>query len=273
MGIYGWVLWAAVTAAAPTDSVGGTHASANDSADDSADVAEEPEGGLGVSPIELIPRLEVREAFQRLPNDVSFHDTTVEIDIQFLRRILLRYQLPYRVIETPKGQFAGAGDLQLAAIGILASTPTYLLGLIGGAVLDTATQPALGMGKQQVFFGGGAAGKPRRWSLAYGVVQEQLSVGGDSTRPDINQLALQLGDVLFGKQFNWLRVELDQTFDLPKATPRTFGTLEVGSLLVGRVAMFVRGGTQLIGQRELEYSVTGGVRYLFRLTTSRPAGQ
>ena len=140
-------------------------------------------------------------------------------------------------------------------------------------MLDSATQPTLGMGKQQVFFGGGAAGKPRRWSLVYGVVQEQLSVGGDSTRPDIDQLALQLGNILFGKQFNWLRVELDQTFDFPRATARTFGTLEAGSLLVGRVGLFVRGGTQLVGQRELEYSVTGGVRYLFRLGTSRPAGQ
>jgi hypothetical protein len=272
MSIFGWVLWAAAVAAAPTDSVGGTRTSA-DAADDSADVAAEPEGGLGISPIELIPRLELRESFQRLPNDVSVHDTTVEIDIQFLRRILLRYQLPYRVIETPKGQFAGAGDLQLAALGILASTPSYLLGLIGGAVLDSATQPTLGMGKQQVFFGGGAAGKPRRWWLVYGVVQEQLAVGGDRARADINQLAAQLGNIFFGKQFNWLRVELDQTFDLPAATARTFGTLEAGSLLVGRVAMFVRGGTQLIGQRELEYSVTGGVRYLFRLTTSRPAGE
>jgi hypothetical protein len=266
MGIYGWVLWAAVTAAAPTDGAGGAQ-------NDSPDVAAEPEEGLGVSPIELIPRLELRETFQRLANDVSVHDSTVEIDIQFLRRILLRYQLPYRVLETPKGQLAGAGDLQLGAIGILASTTSYLLGVIGGAVLDTATQPALGMGKQQVLFGGGAAGKPRRWWLVYGVVQEQLSVGGSSARADVNQLQLQLGNVLFGKQFNWLRVELDQTFDFPRATARTFGTLEVGSLLVGRVAMFVRGGTQLIGERELEYTVVGGVRYLFRLGTSRPAGQ
>jgi hypothetical protein len=265
MGIFGCLLWAAVTAAATMDSGGAEH-------EDSPDVAEEPEGGLGVSPIELIPRLELRESFQRLANDVSIHDTTAEIDIQFVRRILLRYQVPYRVIETPKGQAAGVGDLQLGALGVVVSTPTYLLGLIGGAVLDTATQPALGAGKQQVVFGGGAAGKPRRWWLVYGVVQEQLSVGGSSARADVNQLALQLGNILFGKQFNWLKVELDQTFDFPHGTARTFGTLETGSLLIGRVGLFVRGGTQLIGQRELEYTVVGGVRYLFRLGTSRPAG-
>jgi len=48
------------------------------------------------------------------------------------------------------------------------------------------------------------------------------------------------------------------------------GTLEVGSLLIGRVGLFVRAGTQLLGQRQIDYSLTGGIRYLFRLEKGRP---
>ena len=43
--------------------------------------------------------------------------------------------------------------------------------------------------------------------------------------------------------------------------------LEVGRLLVGRVGMFMRAGTQALGPRQLDYSVEVGVRYLFRLGT------
>ena len=34
---------------------------------------------------------------------------------------------------------------------------------------------------------------------------------------------------------------------------------------VGRVALFVRGGTQLLGPRQIDYFLDVGVRYLFRL--------
>jgi hypothetical protein len=44
-------------------------------------------------------------------------------------------------------------------------------------------------------------------------------------------------------------------------------------LLIGRIGLFMRAGTQLAGQRQLDYSVTGGVRYLFRLEKSRPQPQ
>jgi hypothetical protein len=138
-------------------------------------------------------------------------------------------------------------------------------------VLNTASQPQLGSGKPQVFLGGGAAIKPYRWWLCYGILQQQFSVGGDDTRPDINQFAARIGSILFGKQYNWLKLDLDTTVDFPgSVSGRLFGTVETGSLVIGRVGLFVRGGSQLVGQRQLEYTVSGGVRYLFRLETARP---
>jgi len=234
------------------------------------DVAEEPQGGAGVTPIEIVPRLELRHSFQRLQNGVALHETTTEMDIQFVQRLLLRLQIPYRTLETPAGQVSGPGDIQLGILAIVDSSAKYLVALLGGIVLDSATQPVLGTGKQQPYVGGGAAIKLARWILAYGVVQEQWSVGGDSSRPKINQLTGDLGAVVFGRQYNWLKVDLFPTVSFPGgASGQLSGLLEAGSLLIGRVGLFVRVGTQLAGDRQLDYSVAGGIRYLFRLSKGK----
>jgi len=240
------------------------------SPDNTGDVAEEPVGGAGVSPIEIIPKIEVRESYVRLDSGAPVHDTVAEIDIQFLRRLLLRYEVPYQIVGTPSGQVSGIGDIQLTALGILMSTSDRVVAVILGVVLDTATQPPLGSGKQQIVFGAGGGIKPRPFWIAYGVLQEQISVAGSSARPDVNQLQAQLGSILFGKQYNWIRLELDPLVDFSKAEGQLFGTLEVGSLLIGRVGLFVRAGTQLLGQRQIDYSLIGGIRYLFRLEKGRP---
>ena len=182
-------------------------AGSNEEADD---VAQEPEGGAGVSPIEIIPRIELRHSTVQLKNGPSIHDTTAEIDIQFVRRLVLRYQAPRRTVSSPEAQISGIGDVQVDAIGILDTTPHRLLALLAGTVLDTATAPPLGTGKYQLSFGGGAALKPRPFWIAYAVAQEQFSVGGDDARPDINTLVIRLGSVLFGRQYNWLKLDADR---------------------------------------------------------------
>ena len=237
-----------------------------------AEIAEEPAGGTGVSPVELIPRLELRQAYTKLEGGVATHDTTLEVDIEFLRRLLLRYQVPARLLETPAGQVSGIGDVQVTLIGIIASNARAVGAVIAGGVLNTATQPTLGAGKQQLELGLGAAFKPYRWWLAYAVAQDQFSVAGDAARPNINQLATDFGSVLFGKQYNWLKVDVNTTIDFrSNSGGRVYGLGEVGSLVIGRVGLFARAGTQLVGPRLVDYQMAAGVRYLFRLETSRPA--
>jgi hypothetical protein len=254
-----------VPAAAPTQA---TAAAAED--DDEATAAE-PKGGEGVSPVEIIPKVELREAFTKLEGGVSVHDSTAQMDIQFLRRVLLRCQIPARVMETPAGQVAGFGDTQFTLIGIVASNARAVAGLIAGAELNTATQPSLGTGKTQVILGAAAAYKPYRFWLAYLVAEDEFSVAGDSARASINQLTGDLGSILFGKQYNWLKLDLTTTVDFPRATVgRLYGQLEVGSLVVGRVGLFFRTGTQLAGPSLVDYTVVAGVRYLFRLEMGKP---
>jgi hypothetical protein len=234
--------------------------------DDESDISSlEPNRGAGASPVELIPRLEIRQSFVAVGHGVSLHDTTTEIDIQFLDRVLLRYEGTLRVLAMPSSQTSGFGDARIQAITILASSRRYVAGLLTGAVLDTASRPELGAGKQQVFFGAGGAAKPFRWWLPYLVVEEQISVGGDAKRPDVNQLTVDAGSIVFGKGQTWYKLDAEPIVDFNAGAARLFGELEVGRLLFRKVGLFMRTGTQLAGARQVDYSFEVGARYLFRL--------
>ena len=224
----------------------------------------------GVAPVELIPRLELRQSFAKLEGGASVHITTTEIDIGFAGRVLLRYEGEIRVISSPTaGQISGFGDARVSAIGLIASAPRYVAVVIAGGVFNTASQPPLGDGKQQLVLGGAAAVSPVRWWLPYLIVQEEVSVAGDSARPDINQLVGRLGNIVFGPGFTWYKLDLDGLLDFQRDAGQLFGRLEAGSLLVGRTGLFIRAGTQLAGTRQLDYSMEVGIRYLFRLEKGR----
>jgi hypothetical protein len=245
-------LFAADTSAAPP-------------ADDDTAAPVDATSGAGVAPVELVPRLELRQSFVQLHSGVAVHATTAEVDIIFTNRVLLRYQGPIRVVSGPNGQTSGFGDAAVQAIVLLVASPRFLAAAIAGGILDTASQPQLGEGKQQLVLGGAVAAKPVRWWLPYVVAQQQNSVAGDAARPDVNQLLVRVGNILFGKGYNWLKVDLDTVVDFAAGSGTLLGTLEVGSLLVGRTGLFMRSSTQLLGTRQLDYSVEVGVRYLFRL--------
>jgi hypothetical protein len=237
-----------------------------------AEADDEAKGEAGVAPVELIPRLELRQSFARLNGGGSIHVTTAEIDIGFLRRVLLRYQGVLRTVNGPTGdQITGFGDAELQAVGLIVSTPRLVAVAIAGAVFDTASQPELGTGKTQLEFGAAAAVSPVRWWLPYLVVQEQFSVAGAAARPDINFLVVRVGNIVFGRGFSWYKLDFDGITDFERRGDRLHGTFEVGSLLVGRTGLFMRAGTELVGTgtRQLDYSMEVGVRYLFRLSKGK----
>jgi hypothetical protein len=237
------------------------------SAQDEDDISSlEPNRGAAASPVDLVPRLELRQSFAALGGGVSVHDTTAQMDIQFLNRVLLRYEGVLRVVDTPSGQTSGFGDARIQAITLLASSPRFLAVAITGVVVDTASQPALGAGKTQLFFGGAAAGKPLRWWLPYLIVEEQVSVAGNSNRPDVNLLTIDAGSIVFGNGQTWYKLDLQPVVDFNAGGGRLFGEAEVGRLLLLKTGLFMRAGTQLAGQRQLDYSIEVGVRYLFRLS-------
>jgi hypothetical protein len=230
---------------------------------------DEAKDSAGVAPVELIPRLELRQSFARINGSTSLHVTTAEIDIAFLRRVLLRYQGPIATLSGANGQTTGFGDSELHGIVLLASSRRLVAVAIVGGVFNTASEPALGAGKQQLIFGAAAAISPVRWWLPYLIVQEQVSVGGVAARPDVNALVVRLGNIVFARGFSWYKLDLDGVTDFERRAGRMFGQFEVGSLLVGRTGLFMRAGTQLLGTRVIDYSMEVGVRYLFRLSEGK----
>jgi hypothetical protein len=230
----------------------------------------EPNRGAASSPVDLVPRLELRQSFVSFGGGVTLHDTTLQMDIQFLNRVLLRYEGVVRVLAGPAGQTSGFGDARVQALTLFAVSPRFVAATITGAVLDSASQPALGTGKTQILLGAGAAGKPLRWWLPFLVVVEQLSVAGDPRRPDINVLTIDAGSILFGKGQTWYRLDLQPVVDIDAGTGRLLGEAEVGRLLFGKTGLFMRAGTQLAGSRILDYSIEVGARYLFRLGEPAP---
>jgi hypothetical protein len=229
--------------------------------------AESSEELTGASPARLIPRLEIRHQLRAPEGGGRVHSTTVRMDVLFLRHALLRYELPLVTVENAGVQRSGVGDLQVNVLGMVTSGSRHAALLIGGLTLDTATQPVLGAGKQVVDFGAAAAVKPLRWWLLYGIVDQQLSFAGDDERPAVNRLSANLGSIVFGPGRDWYLLDLAPVVDLEDdGRARLFGAIEAGRLLGGRVGLFVRAGTQLLGRRQLDYMVGAGVRYLFLLS-------
>jgi hypothetical protein len=234
--------------------------------------SDEPEVEVdpsAASPVRLIPRLELRYTFARLSTGASVNTTTVQMDVEFFRRALLRWELPLPRVTTRDGQVSGVGDISLQAITLLSSGARQVSVLLTGVVLDTASAPVLGAGKQQLFVGAAGAVKPLSWWLPYLLAQEQFSVAGDSKRPGVNQFLVRLGNLAFTGRVQWFKLDLDTVFDFHDDNQRLYGTLEAGSLVFGSVGLFVRGGSQLAGPRELDYNLQAGLRYLFQLEKSR----
>jgi hypothetical protein len=256
-------LLATATPPPPSAGTSGQEQSPESQSPDAEEGSPDQEGG--VNPARLIPRLELRQRFTRLEGGGRLHTSTWRLDLVLFRRALLRYELPLISHRTVGGTSSGIGDMRISAIGLVSSGPRHAAVLIAGLVLDSASVPSLGTGKSQVTLGGAAAYRPLRFWLTYGIVGEQLSFAGDPARRPINQLLLEWGNIVFDGRGGWYLLDLDVTHDFEAGPTRFIPQLELGHLLIGRVALYLRAGTQLLGPRQLDYFVDAGLRYLFRL--------
>jgi hypothetical protein len=227
--------------------------------------ASSPDQVGGVNPARLIPRLELRQRFTQLAGGGGLHSSTLRMDLVLFRRALLRYELPLMLQRNGGGTRSGIGDIRITAVGLLTTGPRHAAVLVGGVTLDSASAPQLGAGKSQVTFGAAAGYKPVPLWLTYGIVGQQLSFAGDPARPPVSQLLLEWGNAVFGGRGNWYLLDLDVTHDFQAGATRFIPSLETGHLLVGRLALFVRAGTSLLGPRQFDYFLDAGIRYLFRL--------
>jgi hypothetical protein len=219
----------------------------------------------GVSPARLIPRLELQHRFTQTEGGAHVHQTIFRMDVRLVSRTLIRYELPLVVRETPAGTRSGFGDVQVQAITLLSSGPRHAAVATGGLALDSASGPELGTGHHRAIYGAALGVRPTAWWLTYLLAAHQVSFGGDSARPEVNLLSLEIGNAVFGETGDWYLLGLTPVFDLDGGDTRLFAALEAGRFLIGRLGLFVRGGAQPLGPRQLDHTVDAGLRYLFRL--------
>jgi hypothetical protein len=247
---------------------------------ENAEGEEEPAGGAeegkeltGASPTQLIPKLELRHQFLAVEGGGHVHSTTLRMDILFLRRALVRFELPRATLQKGEVQRSGFGDISLQLLSVVTSGRRQATIVLAGVKLDTATLPELGTGRHVLDLGAAAVLKPRPWWLLYGIVEHQRSLGSSDARPGVNLLLMNVGTIVLGRQRDWCLLDLAPEVDFQTDQARLLGAIELGRLLFGRVGLFVRAGTQLLGQRQVDYLVGAGVRYLFTLPPPRPASR
>ena len=228
--------------------------------------AEEAKDGAGVAPVELIPRLELRQSFAQLPTGASLHVTTTEIDIQFLSRLLLRYEGKLAVASTPTGQVSGFGDAQLSAIGMLGASPRFVAVVIGGVILDSASQPPLGEGKTQLVL----RGRRRDEAVSLVVALRPRAGTGVSRR---RQRAPRHQSAGRARRQHRVRSRIRVVEAGPRHARRLRGAAPGASTGSSKRAgcssagwaCSCAAGTQLLGTRQVDYTLEVGIRYLFRL--------
>ena len=215
-------------------------------------------GGAGVAPVELIPRIELRHSFARLPDGASLNATTARIDVDFFRRVLIRYELPFvRLANAAGEQASGQGDITLQAIGVVTSSPRQVAVLIAGAQFDTASQPQLGQGNTSCCSarlpgsgcgaGGSPTGSPRNRSRSPATPPDPTSTSCCSAPATSCSARVRLDEAGRGRDDR-----LSRRRDHPPVRVD-----RGGRLLIGRVGLFVRGGTQAVGPRQLDYTLRG----------------
>ena len=223
--------------------------------------------GAGVAPVELVPRLELRQSFVQLHSGASAHVTTAEIDIHLHEPAAAA--LSGTASCRPAARTArppGSATASIQAVMLLASSPHFLAAAIAGVVLNTASQPVLGERKAAAGAGrrGGvqacSAGGCRTWSPNSRPPSRARPRGPTSISCSCGSATSSSARATTGS-----KLDLDTLVDFAGDSGSLLGTLEAGRLLVGRTGLFMRTSTQLLGTRQLDYSIEVGVRYLFRL--------
>lgn len=226
----------------------------------------------GTDPTAIVGRLQLTSAYYDLPQGARAVDTVARVDLPFRRNFLLRLDAPFLRWTDPNRPATtdaqGFSDLAVTAGWRAYNTPEYavLVGVV--STMPTAAETGLGLGKYTVGPTIATARFLPRWdSLLLGLFTQQVSVGGDPARRDLN-LSKLIGQInSFWGERGWSIVNAVWQIDWErKAKSSMTLELEVGRNVVGRWGVFVRPGVGIFGRDLLgayEWNIEAGVRYMF----------
>ncbi|WP_199693568.1 hypothetical protein, partial [Sorangium cellulosum] len=218
--------------------------------------------------------VELRNDYVSRGRNGFFNAAVIRGDYAFDRSFSLRADVPLVYAGGLEGKRnMGLGDVMIRPLVRAVGTPRFALLVGSDLVLDSATNRALGAGKNQVAPLVQAyvrVARPARIGLQ---VQHAVSFGGDPRRDDIQVSVVRPFAVVELPRGFW--VGPDQSFHFNHlGGPRVVSTsvLEVGAELSERVQVYVDPGIQVSSQGAVDWLVTGAVRWAFpQRARERPA--
>ncbi|WP_437878691.1 hypothetical protein [Sorangium sp. So ce513] len=218
--------------------------------------------------------LELRNDYVSRGAKGFFNAAVIRGDYAFNRSFSLRADVPLAYAGGTHGErHVGLGDVLIRPLVRAVGTPRFAL-LVGSDLhLDSATNRALGSGKNQVaplVVAYVRVARPARLGLQ---LQHAVSFGGDPRRDDIQASVVRPFAVVELPRGFWIGP--DQSFHFNHlGAPRVVSTsvLEVGAELSDRVQVYVDPGIQVSSRGAVDWLVTGAVRWAFPQPTPGRAG-
>jgi hypothetical protein len=148
------------------------------------------------APLSSIMQVRFRDTyipkFEHLKGDGNIFSVDMTMPLPAYRLLPIRHltRLSMPAVVTSRDNKTGFGDLQFIDLAIVRERKRFLWALGPVLVFPTANDRRFGQGKWQVGPAGGFALFGTNW-LAGALVQNPMSVGGDSQRPEVNNMVLQ----------------------------------------------------------------------------------
>jgi hypothetical protein len=148
------------------------------------------------APLSSIMQVRFRDTyipkFEHIKGDGNIFGIDVTMPLPAYRLLPIRHltRLSMPTVVTNPDNKTGSGDLQFIDIAIVRERKRFLWAVGPVVVLPTTNDRRFGQGKWQVGPAGGCAVFGTNW-LAGVLVQNPMSVGGDSQRPEVNNMVLQ----------------------------------------------------------------------------------
>lgn len=220
----------------------------------------------GTDPSKLILRFEMNPQYLDLPGEGSLVTTNFKLDIPFTRSFAVAIDAPLSAasgFSDPIEDQFGFADVAVRARNVWTSERSSII--VGAeAILRTADDPLLGSGKWQL---NPSVAFVYHFSSEYLLAtacKQRLSIAGDDDRPDINASEFRLIGIYINPEGWWLQADYQ-----PKVNWENDGAVshllefEAGAMITRSVGISVRPGVGIGANKDRDWSIGIGLRFLF----------
>lgn len=224
--------------------------------------AQEGSGGAaqGVNPKDNITKTELLYRYDSLDLGDHVQSVTLKYDKAFSKQLGGNIEVPIVAFKGFGLDDAGLGDIQ-ARVRYTTQKGSATLILGGEVVLPTASDDTLGRGKFQLNPAVGAVVPLSQLSFAYFGYKHFFSVGGDSSRPDINESQPRIIVGYTSPDGWWALGDLKYTRSWETDAEQIDAEIELGRMVGPTTGVWARIGTSFLDS-DREASLLLGVRFI-----------